>query len=93
MQTMPTFLRRVFTFVFRVAAVLAGAVFAVALFFAGALAVAGLLGWSLVRGRRPVVLRSGVFRMKPARPARAESDVVDVVAREVHAPAQQLMRD
>lgn len=90
---MPTFLRRVFSFVFRVAAVLAGAVFAVALFLAGALAVAGLVGWSLLRGRKPVVLRGGMFRMRPTHPARAESEVVDVVAREVRTPAQQLMRD
>ena len=90
---MSTFLRRVLTFVLRLAAVAAGAVFAIALFFAGALAVAGVVGWSLLRGRKPVVLRGGAFRMNPARPSRPEPDVVDVVAREVPGPAQRLMRD
>ena len=96
---MPTIFRRVFVFLFRLAAVLVGAAVALGLLLLGLLLTAGLIAWSLVRGRRPRVQR---FRVDPRQPfggfrprgPAANAEVVDVEAREVPStPPQRLGGD
>ncbi|MCW7539412.1 hypothetical protein OOT46_16335 [Aquabacterium sp. A7-Y] len=92
--------RRLAVAAFGLLAFLVGLLIAGLLLAAGAATVAGLMGWSLLRGRRPAlrwrVGRLGVspfFRSAAPRPGDA-ADVVDVVAREVPpSPPVSLARD
>ncbi|MEJ6000396.1 hypothetical protein [Paucibacter soli] len=54
--------------------------------------VLGLVLWSLLRGRRPVVDLSGLARARQFRPGarKAAGEVVDVEAREVPSAAPRL---
>lgn len=81
--------------VLRLLVIAAGLVFAAVLLLAGLVFTLLLLVWSLLRGRRPRVVR---FRVDPgfgtqrgAAPPRGE--VVDIEAREVPEAPQQLKRD
>ncbi|PPE71530.1 hypothetical protein C1702_00580 [Caldimonas thermodepolymerans] len=98
MSEMSVLLQRLFAILLRVCALVAGAVFALSLFVAGLIAMAGIVGWSLLRGRKPVFLRwgrfsAGGFSSAHRRAAPANDDVIDVVAREVPGPKQRLMQD
>lgn len=80
----------------RLLLVLAGLVFGAVLLVAGLVFAVLVVVWSLLRGRRPKVVR---FRMNPGvpfggmrRPA-ASADVVDIEAREVPDTPQRLDRD
>ena len=91
---MPTFFRRLFLVALRLLAVVAGAVFAASLLAAGLIALLSVSAWSLLRGRKPVSVRWSRFSTMRPRPTRGGAgEVVDVVAREVSNPQQQLMRD
>lgn len=90
---MPTFFRRLSLMALRVLALLAGAVLAISLFVAGLLAMLGLVAWSRLRGRQPAGVRWRAFRGVRSRPAHPDTQVVDVVAREVRGPEHRLMRD
>lgn len=73
----------------------AGLVFAAVLLVAGLVFTMLLLVWSLVRGRRPRMVK---FRTAPGFGAfggapRPQGDVVDIEAREVPETPQQLKRD
>jgi hypothetical protein len=79
----------------RLLVIAAGLVFAAVLLFAGLVFTLLLLVWSLLRGRRPRVVK---FRVDPGfgpRRGTAPSggEVVDIEAREVPEVPQQLKRD
>lgn len=92
---MLTFIRRLVTLLLRFLLVAAGMVFAAVLLVAGLAVTMLLLVWSLVRGRRPRVVK---FRVDPGfgafrGAARPQGEVVDIEAREVPDAPQQLKRD
>lgn len=92
---MLTFIRRLVTILLRFLLVAAGMVFAAVLLVAGLAFTMLLLVWSLVRGRRPRVVK---FRAAPGfgafrGAARPQGEVVDIEAREVPDAPQQLKRD
>ena len=88
---MSTFIQRFFSVLLRLVVIAAGLVFAAILLLAGLLFTVLLLVWSLLRGRRPRVVK---FRVDPSFGARREhADVVDIEAREVPDVPQQLTRD
>jgi len=93
-----TFLQRLLGALFRVLMICIGVVFAGILLAAGIVFTLVLLAWSLLRGRRPRVVR---FRVDPRSPfagmrrgpAEAPGEVVDIEAREIPDTPQQLTRD
>ena len=92
---MLTFIRRLVSALLRLLMVAAGLVFAAVLLVAGLTFTLLLLGWSLVRGRRPRVVK---FRAAPGFGMRREAappqgDVVDIEAREVPDVALPHARD
>jgi hypothetical protein len=88
---LPTFIPRFLSVLLRLVVIAAGLVFAGVLLVAGLVFTVLLLGWSLLRGRRPRVVK---FRVDPSFGARREhADVVDIEAREVPDATQQLTRD
>lgn len=92
---MLTFIRRLVTSLLRLLMIAAGLVFAAVLLVAGLTFTLLLLVWSLVRGRRPRVVK---FRVDPGfgafrGAAQPRGDVVDIEAREVPDAPQQLKRD
>ena len=92
------FIQRFISVVSRLLLVAAGLVFAACLLVAGLVLTLLLVGWSLLRGRRPRVVR---FRVDPRSPfagmrrspAEAPGEVVDIEAREVPDVPQQLRHD
>jgi hypothetical protein len=92
------FVQRFISVVLRLLLVGAGLVFAACLLVAGLVLTLLLVGWSLIRGRRPRVVR---FRVDPRSPfagmrrgaAEGQGEVVDIEAREVPDVPQQLQRD
>lgn len=92
---MLTFIRRLVSALLRLLVIAAGLVFAAVLLMAGLVFTLLLLVWSLVRGRRPRMVK---FRVDPGFGMRREAvqpqgDVVDIEAREVPDTPQQLKRD
>ena len=90
-----TFIRRLVTILLRFLMIAAGLVFAAVLLVAGLAFTLVLLVWSLVRGRRPRVVK---FRVDPGfgtfrGATRPQGEVVDIEAREVPDAPQQLKRD
>ena len=94
-------MQRLISFLLRVVLLGVGLVFAAALLVAGLLFTVVLMVTSLVRGRRPRVVR---FRMDPRdpfagmrqrayAPAQGRGEVVDIEARVVPDQNQQLKRD
>lgn len=85
---MVTFLQRLLSTLLRVLLICIGVVFAAILLAVGIVFTLLLLVWSLLRGRRPRVVR---FRVDPRSPfagmrrgpAEATGEVVDIEAREV----------
>ena len=72
------------TGVVRVALLAAGAVAALAAMLLGVVLATGLVGWALLRGRKPVVRQAFVWPGRAARvPPQAAAEVVDIEAREV----------
>ena len=70
----------------RVAVAVTAMVFALFVLFAGLLVGAGLVGWALLRGRRPVFAHFGTRAGQPgkaSRESRFRREVIDVEAREV----------
>jgi hypothetical protein len=93
----PLFMQRLFSFLLRLVLIAMGLVFTAALLGAGLVFTVLLLVWSLLRGRRPRVVR---FRVDPRSPfagmrpnPRAQGEVVDIEAREIPDVPQQLKRD
>lgn len=92
------FIQRFISVVLRLLLVAAGLVFAACLLVAGLVLTLLLVGWSLIRGRRPRIVR---FRVDPRSPfagmrrgpAEARGEVVDIEAREVPDVPQQLRHD
>ncbi len=80
---------RLATGVVRVLLLAAGAVAALFAMLLGLVLATGLLGWALLRGRKPVVRQAFVWPGRAARvpPGAAAADVVDIEAREVPEPA------
>lgn len=84
----------------RLVLVLAGLVFGAVVLLAGLVFAVFIVIWSLLRGRKPQVMR---FRMRPgapfgdlgggARRAAPQGDVVDIEAREIPDTPQQLPRE
>jgi len=73
------------TGVARVLLLVAGAVAALFAMLLGLVLATGLMGWALLRGRKPVVRQAFVW---PGRAARVPpADVFDIEAREVPEPA------
>ncbi len=92
---MLTFIRRLVTTLLRLLVIAAGLVFAAVLLVAGLVFTLLLLVWSLLRGRRPRVVK---FRVDPSFGAHrgagpASGDVVDIEAREVPDTPLPLSRD
>lgn len=95
---MVTFLQRLLGTLLRVLLVCIGVVFAGILLAVGLVFTLLLLVWSLLRGRRPRVVR---FRVDPRSPfagmrrgpAEPPGEVVDIEAREIPDTPQQLPRD
>lgn len=92
---MLTFIQRFVSAVLRLLVITAGLVFAAVLLFTGLVFTLLLLVWSLLRGRRPRVVK---FRVDPSFGAHRDAgpaggDVVDIEAREVPEAPQQLKRD
>jgi hypothetical protein len=76
------------TGVTRVALLAVGAVAALAALLLGVALATGLMGWALLRGRRPLVRQAFVWPGRAARvPPQAAAEVVDIEAREVPEPA------
>ena len=92
------FVQRFISVVLRLLLVGVGLVFAACLLVAGLVLTLLLVGWSLIRGRRPRVVR---FRVDPRSPfsgmrrgaTQAQGEVVDIEAREVPDVSQQLRHD
>lgn len=92
------FIQRFISVALRLLLIAAGLVFGAFLLLAGLLLTLLFVGWSLLRGRRPRIVR---FRMDPRSPfagmrrapAEAQGEVVDIEAREVPEPPQQLRHD
>ncbi|MBC7956757.1 MAG: hypothetical protein H7Y33_12930 [Cytophagales bacterium] len=85
-----TFIRRIFSTLLRLLVIAVGLVFAAVLLAAGLVFTVLLLVWSLLRGRRPRMVK---FRVNPgfdAPPGRGE--VVDIEAREIPDAPPQLKR-
>lgn len=85
------FLRRLPMLLVRVVLVLVGLVFTLGLVAVGLVAGTALVGWALLRGRRPQgvrfdMRRGGVFDGTVRRRATAPAEVVDIEAREVIDP-------
>lgn len=92
-----SFIQRFTSLVLRLVLLAMGLVFAAGLLLVGVVFTLLFLVWSLVRGRRPRVVR---FRMDPRSPfagmrprAAAQGDVVDIEARVVPEAPQHLKRD
>jgi uncharacterized membrane protein YedE/YeeE len=94
------FMSRFLAWVLRLAMVAMGLVFGVVVVLAGLVLGLTVVAWSLLRGRKPAVMR---LRMNPGmnprspfegmRRAAPQGDVVDIEAREVPDIPQQLPRD
>ncbi|MET0334892.1 MAG: hypothetical protein ABW190_11520 [Rhizobacter sp.] len=100
-----SFVSRLFSFLLRLVVVGLGLVFGLVLLLGGLFMATVLVIWSLLRGRKPQVMR---FRMNPGSPfggmnggmnagmrgrTAPQGDVVDIEAREVPDIPQQLPRD
>lgn len=79
---------RLATGVARVLLLAAGAVAALFAMLLGLVLATGLVGWALLRGRKPVVRQAFVWPGHASRvpPGSAAADVVDIEAREVPEP-------
>ena len=84
---MLTFIQRLVSFVLRLLLLTAGLVFAASLLVLGLVLTLLMVVWSLVRGRKPRVVR---FRVDPRSPfagmrpqPQAQGEVLDIEAREV----------
>jgi hypothetical protein len=92
-----SFLSRFFSFLLRLLLIGVGLVFGAFLVLAGLFLTIVLLGWSVLRGKRPRIVR---FRTDPQSPfsqmrraaGEPRGEVVDIEAREVPDTAQQLKR-
>jgi len=85
------FIRRIFSTLLRLLVITLGLVFAAVLLAAGLVFTVLLLVWSLLRGRRPRVVK---FRVNPGFDApRGGGEVVDVEAREVPDTPPRLKRN
>ncbi|MGY4829849.1 hypothetical protein ACVNIS_14870 [Sphaerotilaceae bacterium SBD11-9] len=88
-------MQRIFSFLLRLVLLAMGLVFAASLLVAGVVFSLVLVVWSLLRGKRPRVVR---FRVDPRSPfggmrTEPRGEVVDIEAREVPDAPQQLKRD
>ena len=95
---MLTFIQRLISLVLRLLLVGVGLLFAAVLVVAGLMLTLMLVIWSLLRGRRPRVVRFHVDPRSPFSgmrrgPAQSPGEVVDIEAREVPDAPQQLKRD
>ncbi|MEO8152999.1 MAG: hypothetical protein ABI605_08010 [Rhizobacter sp.] len=95
---MLTFIQRLISLVLRLLLVGVGLLFAAALVAAGVVLTLVLVIWSLLRGRRPRVVRFHVDPRAPFAgmrrgPAQPPGEVVDIEAREVPDTPAQLKRD
>jgi hypothetical protein len=85
----------VISFAVRLVLTVAAAVLVLGLMAVALVTMLGLIGWSLIRGRRPAIDVSGFARARGRfRPAagRAAGEVVDVEVREVPDPAPRFER-
>jgi hypothetical protein len=83
MSTFLSALQALLRTLFKLLLLAAGAAFGLVLLAFGVLLTTGLVAWALLRGRKPVQIRSFRWRGVARSSASPAADVVDIEAREV----------